>query len=121
MREVLDITKALADGNRLRILMVLGRGELCVCQIVELLDLAPSTVSKHMQILHQARLVEGRKQGRWMFYGLPNGTAPQAVEEAITWARHNLAKSPQIRQDARKLKVILKIDPEALCRRQTRS
>ena len=121
MREVLDITKALADGNRLRILMALGRGELCVCQIVELLKLAPSTVSKHMQILHQARLVEGRKQGRWMFYGLPNGTAPQAVEEAITWARHSLARSPQIRQDARKLREILKIDPEALCRRQTRS
>ncbi len=57
MRELMAVMKALADENRVRILMaVLGR-ELCVCQIVELLGLAQSTVSKHMSILHQARLV----------------------------------------------------------------
>ncbi|HSW02527.1 MAG TPA: metalloregulator ArsR/SmtB family transcription factor [Sedimentisphaerales bacterium] len=67
MRDVLDLTKAMADGNRLRVLMALTGGELCVCQIVELLQLAPSTVSKHMSILRQAGLVEGRKDGRWMY------------------------------------------------------
>ena len=50
--------------------------ELCVCQIVELLGLAPSTVSKHLAILKQARLVDSRKEGRWMFYRLADEDAP---------------------------------------------
>ena len=63
MRDLMAVTKALADENRVRILMALEPKELCVCQIVELLDLAPSTVSKHMAILKQARLVD-EPQGR---------------------------------------------------------
>ncbi len=77
MREVLDVTKALADGNRLRVLMALGGGELCVCQIVELLQLAPSIISKHMAILRQARLVESRKEGRWMYLPAAGSGCPQ--------------------------------------------
>ena len=70
MRELMAVVKALADENRVRIVLALQPGELCVCQIVELLRLAPSTVSKHMSILEAARLVDRRKQGRWMFYRL---------------------------------------------------
>ncbi|TFG44900.1 MAG: ArsR family transcriptional regulator, partial [Candidatus Brocadiia bacterium] len=58
MLSFLSITKALADESRVRTLMALDGRELCVCQITELLGLAPSTVSKHMAILTQARLVE---------------------------------------------------------------
>ena len=118
MREVLDITKALADGSRLRVLMALAGGELCVCQIVELLQLAPSTVSKHMSILRQARLVEGRKDGRWMYYRLPGRDGPKAAREAVAWVRRSLADSPQTLQDTKKLKEILALDPEKLCKRQ---
>jgi ArsR family transcriptional regulator len=118
MRDVLDVTKAMADGNRLRVLMALTGGELCVCQIVELLQLAPSTVSKHMSILRQARLVESRKDGRWMHYRLPDPDAPKAVGEAVAWVRRHLAQSPQTLQDARKLQEILAMDPEKLCKRQ---
>ena len=70
MFEFLNITKALAEENRVRILLALEVEELCVCQIIELLELAPSTVSKHMSVLRQARLVDGRKEGRWMYYRL---------------------------------------------------
>ena len=121
MREVLDITKALADGNRLRVLMALGGGELCVCQIVELLQLAPSTTSKHMAILRQARLVESRKEGRWMYYRLPDRDAPQAAKDAVAWVRHNLAESPRIVRDEKELKRILRMDPEEICRGQCKS
>jgi ArsR family transcriptional regulator len=121
MREVLDITKALADGNRLRVLMALGGGELCVCQIVELLQLAPSTVSKHMSILRQARLVESRKDGRWMYYRLPDRDASKAAKDAIAWMRRHLAESAQIVQDRKDLQKILSMDPEELCKGQCRS
>jgi len=121
MRELLDITKAMADGNRLRVLMALTGGELCVCQIVELLQLAPSTVSKHMSILRQAGLVEGRKDGRWMYYRLPGRDGSKAAREAVAWVRRSLADSPQTSLDARRLKAILSMDPEEICRRQCKS
>ena len=121
MREILGVTKALADGNRLRILMALAGGELCVCQIVELLQLAPSTPSTHMAILRQAQLVEGRKDGRWMHYRLADHDAPKAVRDAVAWVRRYLAESPQIVRDGKELKRILSMDPEDLCKGQCKN
>jgi ArsR family transcriptional regulator, arsenate/arsenite/antimonite-responsive transcriptional repressor len=120
MNDVLNVAKALADANRLRALMALGSGELCVCQILEVLALAPSTVSKHLSILHQARLVEARKEGRWMYYRLPGRAASKTVKEALAWVRQNLADAPQIVQDSKKLTKILSMDRETLCKRQNR-
>jgi DNA-binding transcriptional ArsR family regulator len=95
--------------------MLLSQGELCVCQLIEMLGLAPSTVSKHMSILRQARLVESRKEGRWMYYRLPDGDAPQSVLEAVRWVQKCLAKDKQILADARQVKRVCKIDKEELC------
>ena len=121
MFEFLNITKALAEENRLRILLALDGRELCVCQIIELLELAPSTVSKHMTVLRQARLVNGHKDGRWMYYRLADANAPAQVKEAIAWVKKSLLKDERICKDAKRLKEILKIDREVLCNRQTRS
>jgi DNA-binding transcriptional ArsR family regulator len=121
MREFMNITKALADENRVRALLALRKGELCVCQITELFGLAVSTVSKHLSILYQAGLVNSRKDGRWIYYRLPGKEAPAAVREAIEWVEKSLAETPRIAEDAQKLKQILKTDPVELCRRQCRS
>ncbi len=118
MREIVDITKALADETRLRIMALLFHGELCVCQILELFDLAPSTVSKHLYILKQARLVETRKEGRWIYYRLPDGKVSDEVESGISWLQNVLKKNPVIREDYRRLKGIIKLEPQALCDRQ---
>jgi ArsR family transcriptional regulator, arsenate/arsenite/antimonite-responsive transcriptional repressor len=64
MRDVLAITNAMADDSRVRAVLALKHGPLCVSQIVELLELAPSTVSKHLSILSHAGLVESRKTDR---------------------------------------------------------
>jgi ArsR family transcriptional regulator len=114
------ITKALADENRVRALLALRQGELCVCQITELLELAPSTISKHLSILHQAGLVESRKDGRWIYYQLPrNGVAP-AAREAIRWLERSLADDSLVAKDGEQLKKILQMDPVKLCKRQCR-
>jgi len=119
MRDFMAITKALADENRVRMLLALRGRELCLCQIVELVELAPSTVSKHMSILRQARLVEGRKDGRWMYYRLAGHRAPAPVRKAIRWMLDCLAGDAQIVDDARRLQAILDVDPETICRRQS--
>ena len=118
MRELLAVTKALADGNRVRMLLSLRGRELCVCQIIELFKLAPSTVSKHMWILNQSRLGDKRKEGRWMFYRLAGRDAPASVRGANRWVGQAAADDPQIARDAKRLEAILKIDPEVLCRKQ---
>ena len=121
MFEFLNITKALAEENRLRILLALDGQELCVCQLIELLELAPSTVSKHMAVLRQARLVNGRKDGRWMYYRLADERATTEVKEALTWVKKSLSQDESIGEDVKRLKQILKIDREVLCSQQDRS
>ena len=117
MREFMALTKALSDENRVRILLALRVRELCVCQITRLLNLAFSTVSKHMAILRQAGLVDSRKEGRWIFYRLPDQQSPPAVQTALEWTFESLRKDLQVREDARRLKQILKMDRETLCQK----
>lgn len=121
MLKFLNITKALSEENRLRILLALEHQELCVCQLIELLELAPSTVSKHVSVLRQARLVNGRKDGRWIFYRLAGDGSPVEIKEAIDWVKKSLSQNERIRRDKKCLKEILKIDREVLCIRQSRS
>jgi ArsR family transcriptional regulator, arsenate/arsenite/antimonite-responsive transcriptional repressor len=120
MRELMTITKALADEKRVRTLLALREGELCVCQITELFGLAPSTISKHLSILYQAGLVESRKEGRWIYYQLPASGAPALVREALNWIEKGLADDSKVQEDQKQLKKILKQDPVELCKRQCR-
>jgi DNA-binding transcriptional ArsR family regulator len=62
--------KAISDPTRVRMLKLLEEGELCVCEIMEVLELAQSTASKHLGILKTAGLVESRKEGTWSYYRL---------------------------------------------------
>src|SRR5690606_29945151 len=118
VRDVILITKALADPNRVRILCALRNGELCVCQLLELLGLAPSTVSKHLAILANARLVECRKDGRWAYYRLPGADAAEPVAHAIDWLFESMAMSPVLQRDDHSLEVITRYSPEELCQMQ---
>lgn len=118
MKEFMNITKALADESRIRLLFALRNGELCACQLVEFLALAGSTVSKHLSVLYQAGLVAMRKEGRWVYYSLPEGGAPPTVRSALKWVFQSAGELPRIADDEHHLKRILKLDPIDLCRRQ---
>lgn len=115
MKTPLNIAKALADGNRMRVVAaLLSRDELCVCQIVEMLCLAAATVSRHMSILQNAGLVKSRKAGRWVFYRL----AEPFPKHLRKWLLESLPLSQAIRKDQDFLERILLCDPEDLCRQQ---
>lgn len=113
MRQVLGITKAISDETRLRALMMLRGGELCVCQIIEALGLAPSTVSKHMTILHDAGLVERRKDGKWHYYRwTPPKAAAREARQALKWIDESLANEPAIQRDRQVLCCVTAKDRE---------
>jgi DNA-binding transcriptional ArsR family regulator len=120
MRTFMNITKALAEEKRVRIILALRNGELCVCQIIELLGLAPSTVSKHMSVLRQAGIVEGRKDGRWMYYRLAGKEAPDEVRGAVSWVCESLVGNAAVREDSVRLAEILSLGREALCEKKNK-
>lgn len=114
MHEILSITKALSDETRVRALLSLQGGELCLCQIIDVLGLAPSTVSKHMNVLQQARLVERRKVGKWHFYRLAEGKGRTAARRALRWVVSELHGNPTIAKDAQRIRKVRTQDLEEL-------
>ena len=88
-----DVFEALASEHRREILRVLSEStpeegktccaaeEVCACKLSDHLGLSPSTVSYHMSILRSAGLVDGRKEGLWMYYALRRDVLDRAAEE----------------------------------------
>ena len=114
MFELITITKALSDESRVRALLAVRDHDLCVCQIIDLLGLAPSTVSKHMTVLMQAGLVTRRKEGRWHFYRVAGAAATPEVKSALQWLFDALEDSPVILEDAERLEKVMTQDLEEL-------
>lgn len=108
--------KALADRNRLRIVLALAKHpELCACQITELLGVTGATASRHLSQLQRCGLLASRKEGRWVWFRLQ--AAPQHAA-LLAWATSCSQRTDDDRRDARHLKRILAMDPETLCRQQ---
>ena len=72
------IFKALSDTNRLIIVDMLFKGEMCACQILDELNISQSTLSHHMKSLCDAGIVNGRKEGKWMYYSINNNGCESA-------------------------------------------
>ncbi len=70
MREFTSLTKAFSDPIRLRILLALRGGELCVGDLVSVIRGPQPTISRHLAYLRKAGLVSGRDKGQWIFYRL---------------------------------------------------
>ena len=70
LKQQSKIFKALSDPSRLKILLLLGTRDMCVCEIMVALDMSQPTASHHLGILENASLVKFRREGKWNFYGL---------------------------------------------------
>ncbi len=70
MNDLITVFKAISEETRLRILKLLEKGELCVCDIVAALDMVQPKVSFHLNVLKEAGFLKDRKQGRWTHYSL---------------------------------------------------
>jgi DNA-binding transcriptional ArsR family regulator len=120
MRTAARLFSALSDESRLRLLYALRHGELCVCQLIALMELAPSTVSKHLSLLRDAGLVDSRKNGRWVYYRLAVHPEFPVMGKRAAPLFQSLATSLQIKSDDRKLKAICRESMDDLCKRQSR-
>ncbi|UCD58435.1 MAG: winged helix-turn-helix transcriptional regulator [Candidatus Hydrogenedentota bacterium] len=117
MQEYTRVFKALADRNRARILKMLEERELCVCQIIAVLGLKQSTVSKHLSVLKNAGLVQDRRDGTWVFYSLSRRRQNDFDQAQLGLMRNWLNEDALVESDRARLEGVLKIDIHELCRR----
>lgn len=96
MKLMLRVMKALSDPNRVRIVKLLEKNALCVCEIQEVLKLAQPTVSSHMKILEDAGLVEKERQGIWMIYRQADGQASVYAHSMLTSLKDWLNEDPDL-------------------------
>ncbi len=116
MRDLVKIFKALSDPNRLRILKMLEIRPLCVCEITQVLELATSTVSKHLSLLRDADLIVDEKDGKWVNFRLnPDSTHP-AVQALLPLLRQWLPEEQIVQEDARK---VATVNREIICGRSS--
>lgn len=78
--EMIRVFKAFCDVNRLEILDLLRTGEKCACELLEDLHITQSTLSHHMKILCDAQIVQGRKEGKWVYYSIDPVGAERAKQ-----------------------------------------
>src|SRR5688572_14425810 len=89
LESLTSVYAALADPTRLRILSLLGDGEICVCHLHASLDVPQPTASRHLAYLRKAGLVEARRDGIWMHYRVARIDNP-VIESVVKAALHAL-------------------------------
>lgn len=100
---VVEIVKALSDVTRLRILNLLNKETLCVCDLEEVLKISQSNASRHLTKLRHARLIIGEKQAQWVYYRVDETNLEQYpfVQELLT---REMAKEPVCQRDEARLR-----------------
>lgn len=85
--EIANLFKIFGDSTRIRIMFVLFKNEMCVCDIAEALEMTQSAISHQLRILKQSRLVRSRRAGKTIFYSLADshvkGIFYQAMEHIL--------------------------------------
>ena len=115
MRQLELALKAAGDPTRTRILKLLERGALCGCQLQAVLELAPSTISEHLATLREAGLVEDRRDGKWIRYGLAERRRNPHARDVLALIDRALERDPTVIADRRRLRDVKLIPLEELC------
>jgi ArsR family transcriptional regulator len=96
MKAFLKVMKALSDPNRVKMVKMLQRRVMCVCEIQAALGLAQSTASKHLKILEEAGLIACAKEGLWVNYRPDDGSASPYAANLLGNLRHWLDDDPEV-------------------------
>lgn len=96
MKEFIRVMKAVSDPTRVKILKILERRMMCVCELQTALGVAQSTTSKHLKILEDAGLVASHKDGLWVNYTLAGGQQSPYAASLLGNLRHWLNEEPEI-------------------------
>jgi len=114
VEELTELGQAIADPTRVRVVAALRRSELCVCELVDALEVGQSTLSSHLQVLRQTGMVNIRKEGRWVYYSLDKRKA--ALTDAIfSVVERKIRSDPLLIRDALRIKKRLAMRENGRC------
>lgn len=88
MGPLAELFKVLADETRAKIVYILSKEELCVCDIATLLNSTVSNVSHHLRLLRTAHLVKSRREGRQVYYTLDDDHVVHIIKEGFDHVNH---------------------------------
>ena len=115
MKEIARIFKALSDPTRLRAFLLLMERDLCVCELIFVLEMSQSRVSHQLKPLRDADLVETRREGRWIIYSIPD-TVKKALSPFLRhYSNKDLAGSRAVAHDLERLKLSLQKNIRKIC------
>ena len=114
MRGFIKVMKALSDRTRVKIVKMLQRREMCVCEIQKALGIAQSTASKHLKILEEAGLTTFKKDGLWVNYYLADGSESPYAQSMLKHLKAWLDEDQEINE---LLKRLPEIRREKICRK----
>ena len=117
LRDYEMVMKSVADPTRVRILKALEAGEMCVCQIVAILELGQSTVSKHLFLLKMAGLVKERQEKKWVHYSLDGSEGVPYARKTLNTLKGWLNDDPVIGRDRKREALAREIGPAEICER----
>ena len=103
MKEFVKVMKAVSDPTRVKILKMVQRRVMCVCEVQAALGTAQSTASKHLKILEDAGLITSFRDGTWMNYSLADGSQSPYAASMIGNIKHWLEGEPEIMDLMKKL------------------
>jgi|SRR6185369_10582906 len=111
MKHLSQTIKALSDPIRLRIVLLLqAEGELCVCDLMAVLELPQSTISRHLAYLKRSYWIDARRQGVWMYYTLSQESC-DICRELLQTLRKHASNLPEAASDRNALATFLKDKP----------
>jgi ArsR family transcriptional regulator len=110
MKEALKIFKGLADPTRLRIVSLLLRRDLCVCELMFILKMEQSRISHQLRILKDADLVEVIREGKWMTYRISDKARPNLGQLFSQLLKEQLRESEETIRDSGNLEICLRED-----------
>ncbi len=113
MKSFVKVMKALSDPNRVKILKMLQKKMLCVCELQCALGISQPNASKHLKILEDAGLVQSRKDGLWVNYSISSGLDSPYAASLLGNLKHWLDDDPEISDLIKKIPTL---DREKICR-----
>lgn len=105
MKKAIRIFRALSDPTRLRIILLLLEKNLCVCELLFILDMEQSRISHQLRILRDAELVEDIRDGKWIVYSIPNEVREKLQFLSSLFLEKDVHQSKKIQQDRYNLKI----------------
>jgi len=108
MKKTIKTLKALSDPTRLRIILLLMKEELCVCELIFVLNMEQSRISHHLRILRDADLVEDVRDGKWIIYRIPKPVKRKLDHLLDQFLGDAIKQSEEVGEDMKNLHTCLK-------------